>query len=73
MIDRATLLGITAALALVAWIACDAGAGGLAALWQAPSVLLVVGGALFTTLAATPGAKFRALGGVLRNAVLVRT
>jgi chemotaxis protein MotA len=73
MIDRATLLGTAVALALVIGVACDGGAGGLAALWQTPSALLVAGGAVFTTLAATPGAKFRALGGVLRNAFMVRT
>lgn len=73
MIDRATLLGISVTLALVIWMACEGGLGGLASLWQTHSLLLVVGGAVFTTLAATPGRHFCALGSVLRNAVAVRT
>jgi chemotaxis protein MotA len=72
MIDRATLLGMVAALGLVLWVACDAGTDSLAALWHTSSAVMVFGGAVFTTLAAVPGRKFRVLLRVLGSAVTAR-
>lgn len=72
MMDRATLLGIAAALALVVWAASSGGIDSLSALWQTPAAALVVGGAVFTALAATSGRNFRRLGGTIGKAVLAR-
>lgn len=67
--DRATVLGLVATIALVAWVA-SAGAGReLAMFWQAPSAALVVGGAVLTTLMSASWGRFRTMGGVLRSAL----
>lgn len=73
MMDRATLLGMAGAVALVVWVACQGGMESLAALWQAPAAILVVGGVICTALAASSGRGFCRLGGAIGNAVSSRT
>src|SRR5512146_133110 len=72
LIDRATIVGIAATLALIAW-ACHGAANALDAFWQTSSVVLVVGGAAFTSLISSPGTRFRSIGRVVKSAVTVRT
>lgn len=73
MIDRATWVGLSATLALIAWVMLSGAGGDLAAFWQAPSAALVLGGATLTTLIAFPWERFRAAWAILRNAMTVRT
>jgi chemotaxis protein MotA len=69
MIDRATVIGIVAAIALLISV-IFAGAGvAFNAFWQMPSLLLVLGGSMLATLAAYPLARFLSLGSVIGKAV----
>lgn len=70
MMDRATLLGTVAALALVVGVACQGGMESLGALWQTPAAILVVGGVVCTAWAASSGQIMRRLGGTLGKAVV---
>ncbi|NLX22856.1 MAG: motility protein A [Phycisphaerae bacterium] len=73
LIDRATVFGLAATLFLLA-VVIVAGAGWEAhAFWQTPLVALVLGGTLLTTVMAVPGARFRPLVRLIRNAFYVRT
>jgi len=73
LIDRATVFGLAATLGLLVWVLV-AGAGWEAdVFWRTPSLALVVGGAVLTTLVAFPGGRFRSIGKLLRNAFVVRT
>ena len=73
MIDRSTVIGLLATAGLLVWV-MYAGAGfAVDVFWRAPSLALVVGGALLTTLMSFSGARFRSLWGVLRNATRIRT
>ena len=73
MIDRATVFGLAATLGLLVWVLV-AGAGWDAdVFWRTPSLALVVGGAVLTTLMAFPGGRFRSIGKLLRNAFVVHT
>jgi len=73
LIDRATVFGLAATLGLLVWVLV-AGAGWEAdVFWRTPSLALVVGGAVLTTLMAFPGGRFRSIGKLLRNAFVVRT
>jgi chemotaxis protein MotA len=73
VIDRATVFGFVAICGLLAWVLA-AGAGWEAgAFWQTPSALLVLGGAVLTTLMACPVGSWRSVGHLVRNAFTVRT
>ncbi|GMU25051.1 MAG: hypothetical protein AMXMBFR13_51220 [Phycisphaerae bacterium] len=73
MIDRATVVGVIATLGLIVWVAAAGAGTSLGVFWKTPSVALVVGGAVLSALTAFPAGQFRSLGGVLRNALWVRT
>ncbi len=65
--------GLAATLLLLVGVTV-AGAGWEAhAFWQTPLVALVVGGTVLTTVMAVPGAGFRPLAHLVRNAFYVRT
>src|SRR4051812_33853638 len=69
MIDRATVIGIVASIALLVSV-IFAGAGvAFSAFWQMPSLLLVLGGSMLATLAAYPLGRFLSLGSVIGKAV----
>lgn len=73
MLDRTTVFGLIATLALVAWVMV-AGAGLDAAVFcRWPSLILVIGGTILTTAIALPGGRLRNLRGLLANAFYVRT
>lgn len=72
-LDRATVLGITATLGLILGIMILGSGSGALVFWQTPALALVIGGSILATLAAVPGAQFRSLPAVLRNALYVRT
>lgn len=73
MIDRATVFGLAATVGLLLWVLV-AGAGWESdVFWRTPSLALVMGGAVLTTLIAFPGGRFRSVGQLLRNAFVVRT
>jgi len=73
VMDRGTVVGLAATLGLVVWV-MFAGAGWAAhVFWRTPSLALVVGGAVLTTVVAFPGARLRSIGQVLKNALYVRT
>lgn len=73
MIDRATMMGLLATLALLAWIIVGGTDGNVWAFISPASMAMVVGGAVFTTLMSFPAAGFRSFLQVARNAFLVRT
>jgi chemotaxis protein MotA len=66
--DRTAVIGLAATLALLGWVML-AGAGHAAhVFWRTPSVALVVGGAVLTTIVSVPGLRFAAVWGLLREA-----
>lgn len=73
MIDRATVFGLAAALGLLVWLLIAGAGWEVDVFWRTPSLALVIGGALLTTLIAFPGGRFRSIGQLLRNAFVVRT
>lgn len=66
------LISVAATVGLLVWVMV-AGAGPAAhVFWRTPSVALVIGGAVLTTMVAWPGGGFRAFVAVVRNALMVR-
>jgi len=72
VVDRTTVLGLLALVALLAWVVL-AGAGPAAhVFWQTSSVAFVVGGSVVAAFVASPGVGPRRLASILRNAFSVR-
>ena len=61
LIDRATVFGLAATLVLLVWVLVAGAGWDVDVFWRTPSLALVVGGALLTTLMAFPGGRFRSL------------
>lgn len=73
MMDRSTVFGLLATAALLIGVMV-AGVGiAVDVFWRIPSLALVIGGAVLTTVVAFPLARLRMLWPVLRNAFYVRT
>jgi len=72
VIDRATVFGLVAICALLAWVLAAGAGWEVGAFWQTPSVLLVLGGAVLTTLMACPVGSWRSVSHLVRNAFTVR-
>ncbi|HSW46286.1 MAG TPA: MotA/TolQ/ExbB proton channel family protein [Phycisphaerae bacterium] len=71
--DRATVLGLAATCGLIVWVLLTGAGWEAGAFWQTPSVALVLGGAVLTTLMSCPVSSRDAIRGLLRNAFFVRT
>ncbi|HOW73139.1 MAG TPA: MotA/TolQ/ExbB proton channel family protein [Phycisphaerae bacterium] len=73
MIDRATMVGLLATLALLGWVIVSGTNWDVWAFISPASIAMVVGGAVLTTLMSFPAAGFRSFVQVARNAFVVRT
>ncbi len=69
MIDRATVIGLLATVGLVVAVMAAGTGYAVSVFWQAPSLILVLGGSVLATLVAFPFARFRSIGTVLRSAI----
>lgn len=73
MIDRATVTGLLATLALLAWVVISGTNWDVWAFISPASIAMVVGGAVLTTLMSFPATGFRSFLRVARNAFVVRS
>lgn len=72
MIDRPTVIGLAATVALLTWVML-AGAGyAVGVFWRFPSLALVVGGAILVTLPALPARRLGSIWALLRKALRAR-
>jgi chemotaxis protein MotA len=71
-LDLATTIGTLAALGMFIWALWSGSGGALNTFWDSPSAILVIGGAVFVTLAANLLDRFLALGRILKNAFLAK-
>lgn len=72
MVDRRTIVGLIALMALLVWMLVTGAGWGVTAFWQTPSLVFVMGGAVLATLVAS-GTGLKTLRSVLSVAFRPRT
>src|SRR5262245_21244283 len=68
MIDRLTVLGLLATIGIVVGVMAGGTGFAVGVFWQAPSILLVLGGSALATVVSLPPRRAGSIGGVLRSA-----
>jgi chemotaxis protein MotA len=71
MVDRSTVIGLVLTVALLAGVMLVGTGLSVHVFWQASSLILVLGGAVLTTVMSSPGARLGPIRGMLRSAFYV--
>ncbi len=73
MVDRSTMIGLILTVALLAGVMVIGTGLSVHVFWQASSLVLVLGGAVLTTVMSSPEARLQQVRGMLRSAFYVQT